>query len=88
MKDGKTMMSNDAVRVNFGGDSKADFDLKNAKAAGGVSDEERKKNAEEKAKAEAKAKADAEAKAKAAAAPKPAAPAPNPAPVAQPALTK
>src|SRR6266699_2949079 len=34
VKDGKTLMSNDAVRVNFGGDSKADFDLKNAKAAG------------------------------------------------------
>src|SRR5947208_9327556 len=53
VKDGKTLMSNDAVRVNFGGDSKADFDLKNAKAAGGVSEEERKKNAEEKAKADA-----------------------------------
>src|ERR1041384_7474636 len=53
VKDGKTLMTNDNVRVNFGGDSKTDFDLKNAKAAGNVSDEERKKIAEEKAKAEA-----------------------------------
>ena len=53
-KDGKTLMTNDNVRVSFGGDSKADFDLKNAKAAAaGASDEERKKIAEEKAKAEA-----------------------------------
>jgi tetratricopeptide (TPR) repeat protein len=54
VKDGKTLMTNDNVRVAFGGDAKTDFDLKNAKtAAGGVSDEERKKIAEEKAKAEA-----------------------------------
>src|SRR5439155_6835074 len=53
MKDGKTLMTNDRVVVTFGGDTKTDFDLKNAKAAGGVSDEERKKVAEEKAKADA-----------------------------------
>lgn len=55
MKDGKPLMTNDTVRVSFGGDTKTDFDLKNAKAAGGaaVSDEERKKIAEEKAKADA-----------------------------------
>jgi len=55
MKDGKPLMTNDAVRVSFGGDTKTDFDLKNAKAAGGgaASDEERKKIAEEKAKADA-----------------------------------
>jgi len=54
VKDGKTLMTNDRVQVSFGGDAKTDFDLKNAKAAGGgVSDEERKKIAEEKAKAEA-----------------------------------
>lgn len=52
MRDGKTVMTLDA-RVAFGGDSKTDFDLKNAKATGNVSDEERKKVAEEKAKAEA-----------------------------------
>jgi len=53
LKDGKTLMTNDRVTVSFGGDAKADFDLKNARAAGNVSDEERKKVAEEKAKAEA-----------------------------------
>jgi len=54
MRDGKPVMSNDAVRVTFGGDTKTDFDLKNARAAGGgASDEERKKIAEERAKAEA-----------------------------------
>src|SRR6266699_7322816 len=54
MKDGKSLMTNDNVRVSFGGDAKTDFDLKNAKAAGGgASDEERKKIAEEKAKADA-----------------------------------
>src|SRR5215813_5586309 len=54
VKDGKTLMTNDAVRVAFGGDAKTDFDLKNAKAAaGGATDEERKKIAEEKAKADA-----------------------------------
>src|SRR5256712_6830476 len=54
MKDGKALMSNDNVRVSFGGDPKTDFDHKNAKAAaGGASDEERKKIAEEKAKADA-----------------------------------
>jgi len=52
MKDGKTLMTNDGVRVTFGGDAKTDFDLKNARAAG-PNDEERKKIAEEKAKAEA-----------------------------------
>ncbi len=53
MKDGKPLMTLDA-RVSFGGDAKTDFDLKNARAAGGaVSDEERKKIAEEKAKADA-----------------------------------
>jgi len=54
MKDGKALMTLDA-RVTFGGDAKTDFDLKNARAAaaGAVSDEERKKIAEEKAKAEA-----------------------------------
>src|SRR5215813_11604507 len=54
VKDGKTVMTNERVQVTFGGDAKADFDLKNAKAAagGGASDEERKKIAEEKAKAE------------------------------------
>src|SRR5437763_1361152 len=51
-KDGKTLMTNDRVTVSFGGDAKTDFDLKNAKAAGGnaANDEERKKIAEEKAK--------------------------------------
>src|ERR1043166_6784558 len=50
MKDGKALMTNERVTVTFGGDAKADFDLKNAKAApGAVSDEERKKIAEEKA---------------------------------------
>src|SRR5437762_12627916 len=53
MKDGKALMTNERVVVTFGGDTKTDFDLKNAKAAGGVSDEERKKVAEEKAKADA-----------------------------------
>jgi tetratricopeptide (TPR) repeat protein len=55
MKDGKALMTNDRVTVSFGGDAKADFDLKNAKAAAaaGASDEERKKIAEERAKAEA-----------------------------------
>jgi tetratricopeptide (TPR) repeat protein len=52
MRDGKPVMTNETVRVNFGGDTKADFDLKNAKAAAN-NDEERKKIAEEKAKAEA-----------------------------------
>jgi tetratricopeptide (TPR) repeat protein len=53
MKDGKPVMTNENVRVTFGGDTKSDFDLKNAKAAGNaVSDEERKRIAEEKAKAE------------------------------------
>src|SRR5438128_7380280 len=51
MKDGKPLMTNDNVRVTFGGNTATDFDLKNAKAAGGASDEERKKVAEEKAKA-------------------------------------
>jgi tetratricopeptide (TPR) repeat protein len=55
VKDGKPLMTNDNVRVAFGGDAKTDFDLKNAKAAAaaGASDEERKKIAEEKAKNEA-----------------------------------
>jgi tetratricopeptide (TPR) repeat protein len=53
MRDGKPVMSNDAVRVTFGGDTKTDFDLKNARAAGGNNPEEAKKIAEEKAKAEA-----------------------------------
>src|SRR5215468_5599147 len=56
MKDGKTLMANDNVRVTFGGDTKTDFDLKNAgKAPAGaraLSDEEKKKIEEEKAKAE------------------------------------
>src|SRR5215510_7315689 len=54
MKDGKPVMTLDA-RVSFGGDAKTDFDLKNARAAGGgaVNAEEAKKIAEEKAKAEA-----------------------------------
>src|SRR5947208_9657773 len=52
MKDGKTLMSNPNVRVSFGGDSKTDFDLKQA-AAQGASEEERAKIAEEKAKQEA-----------------------------------
>jgi len=52
MRDGKPVMTNEAVRVNFGGDTKADFDLKNARAAGNNA-EEAKKIAEEKAKAEA-----------------------------------
>ena len=42
MRDGKPAMTNDNVRVTFGGDAKADFDLKNARAAGGNSAEERK----------------------------------------------
>ena len=55
MKDGKTLMTNEIVVITFGGDAKTDFDLKNAKAAAGaaVSDEERKKIAEEKAKSDA-----------------------------------
>jgi tetratricopeptide (TPR) repeat protein len=54
VKDGKTLTTNENVRVAFGADAKADFDMKNAKAAAGaVSDEERKKIAEEKAKADA-----------------------------------
>src|SRR5437867_1350076 len=53
MKDGKALMTNERVVVTFGGDAKTDFDLKNAKAAGGVSDEEKKKRDEEKAKADA-----------------------------------
>jgi len=53
MKDNKPLMTNENVRVNFGGDTNSDFDLKNARAAGNVSDEERKKIAEEKAKADA-----------------------------------
>jgi len=55
MKDGKALMALDA-RVTFGGDSKLDFDLKNAAAAtaaGGSNDEARKKIAEENAKNEA-----------------------------------
>ena len=51
MKDGKPLITNENVRVTFGGDTKTDFDLKNARA--GASDEERKKIAEEKAKADA-----------------------------------
>ena len=51
MRDGKPVMTNDAVRVTFGGNTPVDFDLKNARA--GASDEERKKIAEEKAKADA-----------------------------------
>jgi tetratricopeptide (TPR) repeat protein len=54
MRDGKALMSNENVRVTFGGDTKSDFDLKNARAAaGGATDEERKKIAEERAKADA-----------------------------------
>jgi tetratricopeptide (TPR) repeat protein len=53
MKDGKPLMTNENVRVTFGGTTATDFDLKNAKAAAGGSDEERKKAAEEKAKADA-----------------------------------
>src|SRR5262249_46296563 len=57
LQDKKNLMTNDNVRVTFGGDTKTDFDLRNAKAAGAggpaVSDEEKKKIAEEKAKAEA-----------------------------------
>jgi tetratricopeptide (TPR) repeat protein len=55
MRDGKPVMSNDNVRVSFGGEATADFDLKNARAAaaGNLSDEERKKIAEENAKAAA-----------------------------------
>ena len=52
MKDGKAVMTNPSVAVRFGGDTAADFDLKNA-AAAGISDEERKKAAEEKAKSDA-----------------------------------
>jgi len=52
IKDGKTLTSNPSVRVTFGGDTKTDFDLKQA-AAQGVSEEERAKIAEEKAKQEA-----------------------------------
>src|SRR5262245_19514786 len=52
VRDGKPLMTNENVRVTFGGDTKTDFDLKNARAAG-ASDEERKKIAEEKAKADA-----------------------------------
>src|SRR6185436_11466831 len=51
IRDGKTVATNENVRVNFGGDTPVDFDLKNARAGG--SDEERKKIAEEKAKADA-----------------------------------
>jgi tetratricopeptide (TPR) repeat protein len=58
MKDGKALMTNDNVRVTFGGDTKADFDLKNAQTAaagrgGAISEEEKKKRDEEKAKADA-----------------------------------
>ena len=52
IKDGKTLTSNPSVRVTFGGDTKTDFDLKQA-AAQGASEEERAKIAEEKAKQEA-----------------------------------
>jgi tetratricopeptide (TPR) repeat protein len=51
IRDGKPVMTNEAVRVTFGGNTPVDFDLKNAKAS--ASDEERKKIAEEKAKADA-----------------------------------
>ncbi len=51
-KDGKPLMTLPSVTVRFGGDAEANFDLKNA-AAAGANDEERKKIAEEKAKAEA-----------------------------------
>jgi tetratricopeptide (TPR) repeat protein len=51
LRDGKPVMTLDA-RVSFGGESNTDFDLKNARAAGG-NDEAAKKIAEEKAKAEA-----------------------------------
>lgn len=54
MRDGKPVMVNDTVKVTFGGDTKADFDLKNARvAAAGGNEEAAKKIAEEKAKAEA-----------------------------------
>jgi tetratricopeptide (TPR) repeat protein len=53
IRDGKPVMTNEAVRVNFGGETNVDFDLKNARAGAGASDEEKKKIAEEKAKAEA-----------------------------------
>ena len=53
IRDGKPVMTNDAVRVTFGGNTPVDFDLKNARAGAGASDEERKKIAEEKAKADA-----------------------------------
>jgi tetratricopeptide (TPR) repeat protein len=53
IRDGKPVMTNDQVKVSFGGDFKADFDLKNAAAARGSNAEEAKKIAEEKAKAEA-----------------------------------
>jgi len=54
-KDGKTLMTNDRVTVGFGQEAKADFDLKNAKAAGSNADieEQKKKIAEEKAKNDA-----------------------------------
>jgi tetratricopeptide (TPR) repeat protein len=51
IRDGKPVMTNEAVRVTFGGNTPVDFDLKNARAS--ASDEERKKIAEEKAKADA-----------------------------------
>jgi tetratricopeptide (TPR) repeat protein len=53
IRDGKTVAANENVRVNFGGETPVDFDLKNARAAGAVSDEEKKKIAEEKAKNDA-----------------------------------
>ena len=53
IRDGKPVMTNEAVRVTFGGNTPVDFDLKNARAGAGASDEERKKIAEEKAKADA-----------------------------------
>jgi tetratricopeptide (TPR) repeat protein len=54
MKDGKPVMALD-TRVNFGGDAKLDFDLKNAAAAPAAAsnDEAKKKIAEEKAKNDA-----------------------------------
>src|SRR5438093_1334744 len=52
MRDGKPLMTNQNVRVTFGGDTKSDFDLKQA-AAQGASEEERARIAEEKAKQEA-----------------------------------
>jgi tetratricopeptide (TPR) repeat protein len=48
-------MTNETIKVTFGGDTKADFDLKNARAAAaaGNSEEEKKRLAEERAKADA-----------------------------------